>query len=86
MHSIKKGIEGKRKQISSKGRQDQAAIVGIMAGINLNVYFPFYILNAWCCIWLFVVMAWFLPSVTNVFILALPFLNSHGVMGLSCFG
>ena len=40
-HWSKKGKEGKRKQRSSKERQDQVAITGSIAGIDLHVYFPF---------------------------------------------
>jgi len=34
--------------------------------------------------WLFSIMAWVLLGLTVFFSLALPFLDSHGVMGFSC--
>jgi len=81
-----KGKEGKRKQISSKERQDQAHTTGFLAGINLHVHFPCYIWNEWHCMWFFFITAWVFPSVTMFFSLALSFPDSHGVMGFSCFG
>ena len=35
----RKAKEGKRKQRSSRERQDQIATIGFIAGINLHVYF-----------------------------------------------
>lgn len=34
--------------------------------------------------WFFSIMAWVFLGVTMFFSLALPFLDSHGVMGFSC--
>ena len=63
-HWIKKGKEGKRKQRSSRERQDQAATSVFFAGIDLHVYFlARFGMHGIAC-GSFVVMAWVLPGVT----------------------
>jgi len=63
-HWSKKGKEGKRKKRTSRERQDQAAIVGFIVGIDLHVYFPCYSWHAWDCMCFFSTVAWVFPSVT----------------------
>ena len=57
-------LEGKRKQRSSRERQDQAATTGFIIGINLHVYFPLLDLDAWHCNGFFFIMEWVSPGVT----------------------
>lgn len=84
-HWIKKGKEGKRNQRSSNERQDQADTVGFFAGIDLHVHFPCQIWHAQYCIWIFCSYGMGYARCNSVFIIALPFPNSHGVIGFSCF-
>ena len=62
-HQSKKGKEGKRKQRSSRERQDQVATIGFIVGINLHVHFPYQIWHAWDYMCSIYTMAWVLLGV-----------------------
>ena len=77
--------ERKRRQEEAKingERKDQASTIGFIAGIELRVYFPCYIFHAWNFMWFFAFVAWGFLGVIVFFMLAFPFLDSHGVMRL----
>ena len=84
---------GARNAKKARGSKDQVGKGGIkqlqqdslQVSIYMYIFLTIFGMHGIEC-GTFVVVAWFFPSVIVFFSLALPFPDSHGVMGFSYFG